>query len=340
MTISSIVDIVDGKLLYKPYVSYIYNIRINIDNIIQGDLFIAKKKEDIQRAIDKDCFAIIYDFDININDIQNNEIAFNKVENIIKSIFRIIRFKLITLNIKTYLCNDIQLELLNIFIKKNNINIKLISNDIYNNIEIFNNIDNIKYIFCTNKYILDNIYPIYETFNTKIYTIENIINNSIFQTTFTYKNQYFYKLKLSKIYINYFLAIYDFLNRIFDNNIDLNKLKDFSYFKPIFINKYFKEITHENSDKFILHNENIQIAFKEIAYLTENYKYAKKYIFIKNTLNIKKTNHIKYFIKDIKEIQNILENKEYNSIYIIGFNKNKIKDFVIQKDNIKSIFDI
>ena len=120
----------------------------------------------------------------------------------------------------------------------------------------------------------------------------------------------------------------------------LNKLKYFDYLNPIFIDKYFKEITNENSNKFILYNENIKIALKEIKYLNENYKYAKKHVFIKDKLEINNNNNKFYFIKNLKEIKTILKNKEYNCIYIIGFNKNKIREFIQKNSNIKSIFDI
>lgn len=340
MTISSIVDIVDGTLLYKPFVSRIYHIKTDIDNIIQGDLFIAKNLEDLNSAIEKGCFAIIYDFKININDINHHEIALIKVDNVIKSIFKLIRFKLININIETYLCNDIKFELLNIFIKKNDKNIKLISDDVYNNIELLNNIEKIKYIFCNNEEILNNIYPTYKTFDNNIYSIKNIIYNSLFKTTFTYNNKHFHKIKISRIYINDFLKVYNFFNDNFNDNIDLNKLKYFDYLNPIFINKYFKEISNENSSKFILYNANIKIALKEIKYLNENYKYAKKHIFIQNKLEINNNNNKFYFIKNLKEIETILKDREYNCIYIIGFNKNKIIEFIQKSSDIKSIFDI
>ena len=45
MQISSIIDIVDGRLLNHPSISFIYSIKTNPRKVREGDLFIVKARE-------------------------------------------------------------------------------------------------------------------------------------------------------------------------------------------------------------------------------------------------------------------------------------------------------
>jgi len=57
--ISSILDIVDGKLLNSPSISFIYSIKTNPKKVKECDLFIAKDGLSLQEAINNGAFAII-----------------------------------------------------------------------------------------------------------------------------------------------------------------------------------------------------------------------------------------------------------------------------------------
>ena len=59
MKISSILDIVDGSLLNSPSISFIYSIKTNVEKVKEGDLFIARKNEDIPLAVKNGAFAIL-----------------------------------------------------------------------------------------------------------------------------------------------------------------------------------------------------------------------------------------------------------------------------------------
>lgn len=60
------------------------------------------------------------------------------------------------------------------------------------------------------KKILDDIYPVNFDFNTKEYEINNLIEHSIFETTFSYQDRYFSKLKISSLYVTEFLDVFTF----------------------------------------------------------------------------------------------------------------------------------
>lgn len=328
MQISSIVDIVEGNLLGFPSISFIYNIKTKINKIQEGDLFISNNESEIQEAIKKGAFGIIFDTNISICD---KEIAWIKVNDINVALSKLIRFKLSTYELEAFYCNDFTFELLNIFTKNNENSIKLISHNLEEETSQFEDFENCKTIICSSKEILNRIYPNHSNFNNQKYLVKNLIEHSLFETTFSYENNYFPRLKLSSLYINEFLKVFTFLNK----NIDLLKLKRINTFKPLFIDKYFKMVDYGYSDKFILSNIDISSASIEINHLKNKYAYAKKFIFAKKRSNIE-NNSIDHFINNLFEIKDCLENKKFNAIYIIGFTQNEIIDF-ITKNSTKSL---
>ena len=53
MQISSLIDIIDGRLLNHPSISFIYSFKTDPSKVKEGDLFIAKNLDDIECAVKK-----------------------------------------------------------------------------------------------------------------------------------------------------------------------------------------------------------------------------------------------------------------------------------------------
>ena len=151
MQISSLIDIVGGKVLFKPLISFITQIHTNPSKINEGDLFIAFNYEDIPLAVQNGAFAILFSDSIEILD---KEIAWIRVENLEYSVGKLLRFILSNKNITSIYCDDISFEFLTIFSSLNQ-NIMLLSNDIKYDFELLKNIDN--KILCTTNYQYINI---------------------------------------------------------------------------------------------------------------------------------------------------------------------------------------
>ncbi|OUR71399.1 hypothetical protein A9Q76_05440 [Arcobacter sp. 31_11_sub10_T18] len=328
MRISSIIEVVEGELKNSPSISFVYKIKTHINKVHEGDLFIAKNEEDIPIAIKKGAFGIIYDFEI---DIIDKEIAWIQVANINYAISKLIRFKLSNQDLKAFYCNKITFELLTLFVKYNDEKIKLISNNLDDEIELMESIENFDTIICQDKEILNNIYPNNKNFNHTQYAVKNLVEHSLFETTFSCGKNYFSRLKLPSLYINHFLEVYAFLN----NEVDTNRLKKLRSFKPLFIDKYFKMIEYGNSDKFILSQIDESIAVFEINHLKNKYKYAKTYIFSKKTSQIDKS-MVDYFVNTLHDMKELLVNIKFNAIYVVGFSQEEIEHF-ITKNNTKAL---
>jgi ferrochelatase len=317
--ITSLNDIIQGELLNSPAISFIYNVKTNVNKIQEGDLFFALKHDDIELAIANGAFAIVVENNISILD---NEIAWIQVENIHKAIVKYIRYKLSSFELKAYYCDTISYELLKVF--SSNVTQQpfwLISSNLSATLNHLNEIKNNDVIVCNNQELLNSIYPANEDFNTSTYSIENLIEHSLFETSFSYQAYYFYRLKISSLFINQLLTVFNFLHLL---PTDLHKLKKFNCFKPIFIDKFFNACEYGKSDKFVLIQEKKELALNELEYIQRKYKYAKTIIISKEAINIAPFMYTQ--ISHVEDIFDVLNNTSFNAIYIIGFKKQKIEE--------------
>ena len=332
MQISSILDIVDGELLNSPSISFIYSIKTNAKKVKEGDLFIAKDSNDIELAISHGAFAIIIEENFPITD---NEIAWIKVKEINTSIVKLIRYKLSIVNLEAFFCDKVAFQLLKLYSSNFSKNIKLIPNKLEN---LFKNIDEIEdgnIIISSNVEILNKIYPQNRNFNeltTKL-EIQNLIEHSLFETSFSYEDIYFSKLKISSLYLAQFLRVYNFLN----GNMDLGKLKLFNNLKPLFVDRNLNLIEFGKSDRFILCQDIKELYEYEILYLKIKYKYAKTIFITSQYLQYLQEDE-QILLNNLNELKPILKKIKFNAIYLLGFNHYQVQEYLSKNEHISTLF--
>ncbi len=303
MQISALTDIVEGKLLNSPSISFITQTHTNIKKVNEGDAFFAQNLLEIELAIKKGAFAIILDFESTIID---NEIAWIKVEDFSKSVSNILRYKLMEHKNKFIKTNKIFFNLLNVFKTKELANIILLQNDLIKDFEILNALESEKLIFGTDLQLLNAISGNVMILENNQYSIKNLTSHSLFETSFSHKDKFFDKIKLPTVYINDLLQQLE----LFEYKLDLKKLNNFNLFKPIFLNKSKQIVPYGQTNRFILASQDNDISNIEIDYLREHYGYG-----------------------DIKilETQYLSDDKIYQTIKELDFNALYCKDSSIDK---------
>lgn len=327
MQISSITDVIGGVLENSPSISFIYSIKTTVNKLTQGDLYFAKNKKDLSLAIEKGAFAVVYDFDV---DIYDDEIAWIKVDSYRKSLIKIFRFKLATLDLKAFYCNDISFELFDIY-KNSKKNIHLISSNFDKTLKTIDSLEKGDIIVCNDKVLLDKIYPNNVCFNNLSFSISNLTKHSLFETSFTYDNFYFNKLKITSLYVQDFLRVYDFL----EENIDFSKLKNLDSFKPIFIDKFINTVDYGRSDKFIISQKNQNLVENELLYIKQIYKYATTIVITKEF--IEGLSCEQFVISNVNNLKNFLLTKKFNCVYLIGYEIVKVEKSLIKSNLQKSL---
>ena len=332
MKISSIVDIVDGELLNSPSISFINNISSDAKKVKTSDMFIAKNIEDLKIAITNGAYAVIFEKDFEVID---NEVAFIKVKNLELALAKIVRYKLSILQIESYFCNDETFDMLKLYQNNHTKPIFLISKNIEKAFKFIDDIKDGDILISKNKKLLESIYPDSKEFEKKLdeNSIKNLIKHSLFELSFSYKDIYFSKLRLSKIYLNSFLNIYDF----FKGNIDISKLKLYSNFKAIFIDKDFQPIESGKSDSFIICQTNKNLIPIEITYLKNEFKYAKTIFVSKYEISFLDEKE-QIIINNIEDLKNILKNLKFNCVYLIGFTNQESFEFLQNSQKLQALF--
>lgn len=332
MKISSIVDIVDGELLNSPSISFINNISSDANKVKTSDMFIAKNIEDLKIALQNGAYAVIFEKDFEVID---NEIAFIKVKNLELALLKIVRYKLSTLKIKSYFCTDETFDMLKLYQNNHTKSIFLISKNIEKTFKFIDDIKDGDILISKNKKLLESIYPDSKEFEKKLdeNSIKNLIKHSLFELSFSYKDIYFSKLRLSKIYLNSFLNIYDF----FKGNIDISKLKLYSNFKAIFIDKDFQPIESGKSDSFIICQTNKNLIPIEITYLKNEFKYARTIFVSKYKISFLDEKE-QIIINNIEDLKNILKNLKFNCVYLIGFTNQESFEFLQNSQKLQALF--
>lgn len=312
MQITSLLDIVDGRLLNQPSISFIYSIKTDAKKVKEADLFIVKKEEDVKEALENGAFALIFDKDLTISD---DEVAWIKVAKLDEAIIKLIRFQLSNKKLTAFYCNSITFDLFKILKKTNHSNIKLIPKKLDKLFKIIDDIESNDTLICSCQKTLDSIYPVNFDFNTKQYEVKNLIEHSIFETSFSYQDRFFSKIKISSLYLKEFLDVYSFL----DFDADLNKLKKFGNLKPIFIDKLINHTEHGRTDKFLLTQDKQDLVKEEIAYLKNKYKYA-KILFI-SLEEEKQKDELEYiYLSSLDNIKEFLKKYKFNAAYFVGLN--------------------
>lgn len=332
MKISSIVDIVDGEFLNSPSISFINNISSDANKVKTSDMFIAKNIEDLKIALQNGAYAVIFEKDFEVID---NEIAFIKVKNLELALLKIVRYKLSTLKIKSYFCTDETFDMLKLYQNNHTKPIFLISKNIEKAFKFIDDIKDGDILISKNKKLLESIYPDSKEFEKKLdeNSIKNLIKHSLFELSFSYKDIYFSKLRLSKIYLNSFLNIYDF----FKGNIDISKLKLYSNFKAIFIDKDFQPIESGKSDSFIICQTNKNLIPIEITYLKNEFRYAKTIFVSKYKISFLDEKE-QIIINNIEDLKNILKNLKFNCVYLIGFTNQESFEFLQNSQKLQALF--
>jgi len=328
--ITSILDIVDGRLLNHPSISFIYSIKTNPKKVREGDLFIVKNDEDIPTAIENGAFAIVVDKEVSISD---NEIAWIFVESINDAIVKLVRYLLSNKRLNAFYCNNVSYDLFKILLKTTvHTNIKIVPKDLTKFFKLIDEIEENDTIISSDKNILDNIYPVNFNFNTKDYEIKNLIEHSIFETSFSFQERYFSKIKISSLYITEFLDVYSYLG--FD--ADLNKLRKFHNLKPIFVDKLINHTDYGRSDKFLIAQDNDELILKEVKYLEKKYNYAK--VIYLTTKEIDDNKDIDYtFINSLSDLKEFLKKNSFNAVYFIGVSYDELYEQVSKEANIPSL---
>ncbi|MDR1613942.1 MAG: hypothetical protein LBS26_00015 [Campylobacteraceae bacterium] len=231
MIIENLAQVCSGYLLKEPLVKSVTSFTCKCDKVTNGGAFFALEgtKEEIGEALKNGAYAIIHEQNITIDD---NEIAWIKVDSIQKAMIRFMRFLVETNEINAVHVSLLQFDMLNSF--KLHFKNTHLSGEICEAFLEVTSLEPKSHIFSKNKELLEQISPQFESMDEEAEAVI-LQSHSIFKTTFVCAESYFKDFMIPPLFVPNFAAVVTFLKKkSLDFKID--SIEKSGHFEPIFVN--------------------------------------------------------------------------------------------------------
>ena len=316
MRLENVLALTHGKVVNEPFVKTFENIVFDATRVKRGDLFVAFDEQNIECAVLNGAYGVLFDKPTQISD---REIAWIKVEDINDALKRLLRFKLIDKEIVVYECNKIVLKLaLQVMSEPNFI---ALNGDIKSIIKTLWDLPNSSTVLfspaLTPKEIFTDVKSITRTSIEPI----NIIEQTLFETSFIYDNVFYERQLISPFFMPYLEELLH-LFKTLKINFRLRKFTPIDHFEAVFTNKNFEIKEFGTSDKVLIFESNAELINSEISFLRKQANWA-NIIFIlplKDADTYKEHKDVHVY-KSKNEIKEILKSNSFHFALIVGVDK-------------------
>ena len=337
MRLENVLALTYGTLVNEPFVKIFTNVVLEAKAVKRGDLFMAFDETSIEEAILNGAYGIIFSKPTQISD---SEIAWIKVSSIEDALKRLLRFRLIDKNIKAYETNEIVLKLaLQVITEQTFI---AVLGDIQTLCKQLWEIDEgATVLFCPtlcDKEVFTNIIEL----SDRAYEHVNIIEQTLFETSFIYNDIFYERQLISPFFIPY-LEILLHLFKNLDINYRLKKFMPIDHFEAVFTNKKFEIKEFGTSDKVLIFEKSSELIESEVLFLEREVTWAKTlYVLPSSQENIVdkiKNREDVVLYKSQNEILNILRENYFHFALIVGVDKGILAKPLVSQRQL-TLFDI
>jgi ferrochelatase len=323
MKISDILDICNGNLVNFPFISSIEGIATQPNKIKRGDLFFALDTKEIESAVNKGAYAIIFDKPTQVTDY---EIAWIKVDSVQSAINKFIRYEIANNPKKFFLVNSFQYQLIEQIVSTKQVS--MLSDDYLENYHnIVNSSDN---LFISNdKEYLEFIASKYDELDIIETSEFELKTSSTFELSFTFNRKLYDKVKIASLFANDLFKVIKFLT-LKGIDFNLSDIESFSHFHPIYVDGYFSEKEYGKSDRVLIFEPDEELVQDEIDYLIEQNSWAKTIVIVKSSAHSIKFDNI-FIAKNNKNIIDILKRNDFNFALIVEKSRDDLDKYLNQE---------
>ena len=337
MRLENILALTHGELTNSPFVNSFENIVFEAKAVKRGDLFMAYDEEMIEEALFNGAYGILFDKPTQIRD---NETAWIKVASLDEALKRILRFMLIDKEIEVYECNEIIVKLALQVMSE--VNFIALEGDIKTLYKTLHNLEHGSTVLfspdLTPADLFTNIKKIPANSSESI----NIIEQTLFETSFIYDNTFYERQQLSPFFMPYLEQLLH-LFKILKINFRLRKFMPIDHFEAVFTNNNFEIKEFGSSDTVLIFEKSTTLIQQEIAFLQKQASWANILYLIPQKAfesldkELQKNKYIVIY-KNKNEIKNLLRAHSFNFALIVGSDKSILTKPLI-KQNRLSLFD-
>lgn len=321
--VQDIVEIINGELINSPAIGGFSGYCTKLENIKRGSLFFAAHPRDIEPALEKGAFGIVFDKFLQTR-LNDDEIAWVKVESIQDAIIRLARFELLARSIRVIATNPTQY-----LIAKSLIHSKSVLFFDESPIDLLDVVEEVRpaIIIAKSQQVLDLALEPIPCETPEQLPFELITPMSMFEIKFYYK-LYSYKISLPCVFVPELAAVVDLCLR---EHIEC----DFAHFEPsstllpISLTNDARILSFGQSSRVIIPTNDEEIFMRHGEFLSKEAKWAKVVVFVPTILDDEqgfyalynqRNNHPLQAIRydSSNELPLLLKTTEYNFGLIFG----------------------
>ncbi len=313
MKIKDLLNLTKGKMVTNPTITAINSARIYPSKVDIGDLFISNSKEEIEKALKRGAYAIIYsDKSIEITD---KEVAWIEVNNIQNASFRLIRYVLINRDASLYLFNEHELSFMKMVVTQKN-TLTILPDDWKKMFEKILNSDT-KIFIGKNEKILKIIKPDILTLNKEASC--EIITDTLFRTTFKINGYIYQSKEITPFHVDYLQRVVEFCD---EHHLpyDLDRVKYTKHFVPVFIDGFLNVSRPSKSDKVAIFTDNLKDIYKAREYVRYNGAWVKTIVLTPPKTKVDGVDRPNWY-ENIDDAKDILKNSYYNYAFVYVLDK-------------------
>lgn len=269
MNLQNLTALVEGNLTNSPSITAFDDVSFEASKVRRGNLFVALKHEDIELAILNGAYGILFEKPTQITD---QEIAWIKVASIDRALLRLLRFHIIEKSPQVFSCDQISLKLAAQILTPNTL--VVLDKPLREHIQELWRLEENQFILFSPKLIDASLFVDAKVISAVQSSTMNIVEQTLFETSFIYDDTYYERQLLSPFFIPYLEGVLQF----FKQNSLVYQLRNFTpieHFQAVFTNIHFQVKEFGKSDKVLIFEPDFDLIKAQIKFLKQQANWAK-----------------------------------------------------------------
>ncbi|HIC43288.1 MAG TPA: hypothetical protein EYO73_03055 [Sulfurimonas sp.] len=312
MNLANLTALVEGNLANSPSITSFEEVHFELSKIRRGDLFIALNHENIEEAILNGAYGILFDKPTQISD---QEIAWIKVACVNKALLRLLRFHVLQKSPKVYYCDEISLKLASQIITSRDI--LILNKSLKEHMHELYQLQEKQFILFSKKYINEELFVDAKPLNKVINSTINVVEQTLFETSFIYDDTYYERQLLSPFFLPYLESVLQFFKH---NNIgyQLRNFSPINHFQAVFTNIHFEVKDFGKSDNVLIFESSFELVKEQINFLKKQANWAKiLYLVPSSKIGQLEENKNIFGYENLWDIMHTLKSQDYHFALIV-----------------------
>jgi len=268
MRLENVLSITNVALLNEPSVSSFDSFAFELKEVKRGCLYVARDSNDIDEAILLGAYGVLFEKPIQIHD---SEVAWLKSSDLEDTLKKLLRYFSVEKNLHVYLSDSVMVELAKQIITT--ADFRVIDSDIFEMTKDVYALENDTTVLLRecNKY--SDVFVDAKEIDVHVKEPIEIIEQTLFETSFIYNNRFYERQLLSPFFIPYLEQLFQFLrNEIVE--FRLRTFKPSKHFQSVFVNEFLETKEFGESQKVLIFEPSFDVMQHQVHFMKRQASWA------------------------------------------------------------------